>query len=401
MQTHPKPTRAAALEALEDFVPRAGRHYAAHRNSDHGQDDRSNVSSLSPYIRHRLITEQQVVDAVLRHHSLVDAEKFVQEVFWRTYWKGWLEMRPAVWDDYERGVDMLLAPRTDDSWNDHYAKACEACTRYDFFNDWVNELKETGYLHNHTRMWFASIWIFVLEIPWELGADFFYRHLLDGDAASNTLSWRWVAGLQTVGKAYFATAENIARFTGGRIAPDKIPMLSAPNAEDVKIYPAIPLPVVEGRASGHVGLLLTEEDLHPESLGLDRFSIEAVAGVSAVTARSSLPVSKQVADFTNGAVADGLNRAATHWSVAGQSLQRFDSETLIKWAQLHQLSAIVTAYAPVGPVATQLARLRPELATQGVTLHQVRRDWDSHAWPHATKGFFAFKERIPELLTRS
>ena len=399
MQTLPKPTRAAALEALEDFLPRAGRHYAAHRNFDYGQGDRSNVSSFSPYIRHRLITEQQVVDAVLRHHSFVDAEKFVQEVFWRTYWKGWLEMRPAVWDDYERGVDTLLASRTDAPWNDDYAKACGASTRYDFFNDWVNELKDTGYSHNHTRMWFASIWIFALEIPWELGADFFYRHLLDGDAASNTLSWRWVAGLQTAGKAYFASAENIARFTGGRIAPDKIALSSAPNAQDVKIYPALLLPLVEARATGRVGLLLTEEDLHSESLGLDGFSIEAVASVSAA-ARSSLSVSKRVSDFTQGVVADGLNRAAAHWSVAGQSLQRFDSETLIKWAQSHQLSAIVTAYAPVGPVATQLRRLRPELAAQGISLHQVRRDWDSHAWPHATKGFFVFKDKIPGLITR-
>jgi deoxyribodipyrimidine photo-lyase len=66
----------------------------------------------------------------------------------------------------------------------------------------VQELVETGYLHNHARMWFASIWIFTLRLPWELGADFFLRHLLDGDAASNTLSWRWVAGLHTKGKHY-------------------------------------------------------------------------------------------------------------------------------------------------------------------------------------------------------
>jgi deoxyribodipyrimidine photo-lyase len=65
-------------------------------------------------------------------------------------------------------------------------------------------------------MWFASIWIFTLGLPWRIGADFFYRHLLDGDAASNTLSWRWVAGLHTRGKAYAAESWNIEKFTGGR-----------------------------------------------------------------------------------------------------------------------------------------------------------------------------------------
>jgi deoxyribodipyrimidine photo-lyase len=75
------------------------------------------------------------------------------------------------------------------------------------FESWVTELVETGYLHNHARMWFASIWILTLGLPWRLGAVFLYRHLLDGDAASNTLGWRWVAGLQTRGKPYPADAK--------------------------------------------------------------------------------------------------------------------------------------------------------------------------------------------------
>ena len=69
----------------------------------------------------------------------------------------------------------------------------------------VKELKETNYLHNHARMWFASIWIFTLDLPWQLGAEFFMKHLYDGDAASNTLGWRWVAGIQTQGKNYLAS----------------------------------------------------------------------------------------------------------------------------------------------------------------------------------------------------
>ena len=83
-------------------------------------------------------------------------------------------------------------------------------------------LKKFNYLHNHTRMWFASIWIFTLNLPWQLGAEFFMKHLFDGDAASNTLGWRWVAGIQTQGKNYLATEWNIKKFTNNRFQNIKI-----------------------------------------------------------------------------------------------------------------------------------------------------------------------------------
>jgi deoxyribodipyrimidine photo-lyase len=100
--------RAEALLRLHNFVPHAGRDYAAGRNSDDGPDGSNQVSKLSPYLRHRLITEREVVAAVLRQHSLTAAEKYVQEVLWRTYWKGWLEMRPDVWRRYCAERDFAL-----------------------------------------------------------------------------------------------------------------------------------------------------------------------------------------------------------------------------------------------------------------------------------------------------
>ena len=95
--THFPPTRTEALRRLNGFVPHAARDYAARRNYDLGPGAHEGVSSLSPYIRTRLVTEAEIVTAVLGRFSLKSAEKFVQEVFWRTYWKGWLELRPAVW----------------------------------------------------------------------------------------------------------------------------------------------------------------------------------------------------------------------------------------------------------------------------------------------------------------
>ena len=88
---------------------------------------------------------------------------------WRTYWKGWLELRPNVWSDYLIELNKI---KEDFNNNQNYINAVEGKTNIECFNAWVNELKENNYLHNHTRMWFASIWIFTLELPWQLGAEF-------------------------------------------------------------------------------------------------------------------------------------------------------------------------------------------------------------------------------------
>lgn len=229
-------TRAAGLARLADFVPRAGRAYAAERNHDHGPGDRANVSTLSPWLRHRLVTEREVVEAVLVRHSPQAAEKFVQEVLWRTYWKGWLELRPSVWGRYRASLEPVLAGLDADA-RSRYDDAVAGRTGIDGFDDWARELVELGYLHNHARMWFASIWIFTLRLPWQLGADHFLRHLLDGDPASNTLSWRWVAGLQTVGKTYLATTQNIDFATEGRFRPTGLATEAIAVSEDAPVPP--------------------------------------------------------------------------------------------------------------------------------------------------------------------
>jgi deoxyribodipyrimidine photo-lyase len=162
-------TRDAALGRLHDFVARAGRTYAGRRNYDLGRGDRTNVSGLSPYLRHRLITEDEVVSAVLAQHSLNGAEKFIQEVCWRTYWKGWLEQRPSVWTDYLEDLALTrVAFENDAIHRMKLDRAIAGETGIECFDAWAQELRETGYLHNHSRMWFASIWIFTLELPWVL-----------------------------------------------------------------------------------------------------------------------------------------------------------------------------------------------------------------------------------------
>ncbi len=385
------PSRTMALDRLAHFVPTAGRIYATERNIDGGPDHPSSVSHLSPYVRHRLITEHDIIAQVLAQHSLPAAEKFVQEVLWRTYWKGWLEMRPSVWSRFIQERD-----RQRNSFHDHRVinDAEKGLTGIEGFDDWARELVETGYLHNHARMWFASIWIFTLRLPWALGADFFLRHLLDADAASNTLSWRWVAGLQTVGKTYLATTDNIARYTNGRFAPKGLAH-EAIALKEAAVEPARDLDQMPRHEPSQPSLLLvTHEDMHPESVFSRAYDFRAVL----VAADADLLWGDGARQFVTSAATDVTTRAVAHFNCPASVIKTLDAETLAASAKAAGVKQIITPYAPIGPVAETIAGLVPLLAKQGITLVTVRREWDSRFWPHAKKGFFAFKERMPALL---
>jgi deoxyribodipyrimidine photo-lyase len=381
------PTRAAGLARLHAFLPRAGADYAALRNLD--LDGHPHVSGLSPWLRHRLVTEAEVIDATLRAHP-AGADKFLAEVWWRTYWKGWLELRPGIWSAYRQGLQAALNRFAVEPGLAARAEAAMlGKTGIDGFDHWARELVATGYLHNHARMWFASIWIFTLHLPWELGADFFLRHLIDGDPASNTLSWRWVGGLHTPGKTYLATGENIAKNTHGRFHPENLSSVATP-------LPMVPLPAprpapqIESWNPALPGLLLvTEEDLSPDFLLDQGFRPGAVAVLTNVAGRSPLAVADHVHRFTAGAIADALTRLQ-----ATDAPILTDPREVLAVAQREGLARIITPFAPVGPVASGLAILAQEAAAQDVSVVQVLRGHDHRAWPHATHGFFRFREAV-------
>jgi deoxyribodipyrimidine photo-lyase len=388
------PTRSAGLSRLDAFVPRAGRAYAAKRNYDVA--GHADVSGLSPYIRHRLLTEAEVLTTVLQHHSPQAADKFAAEVFWRTYWKGWLEQRPVVWRSYQAGLRAALnRVQTEAALRQGWEAACGGTTGIDAFDHWARELVTTGYMHNHARMWFASIWIYTLRLPWELGADFFLRHLLDGDPASNTLSWRWVGGLQTPGKTYLARAENIATYTEGRFHPTGLASDATPLPFSPFPY-ARPLP--EGDAmprEGAVGLILTEDDLAPDDILAMGLRPLATATLQTTDGRSPLAVSPMVIDWVDGAFDDCTSRNADR---LGPVTRVKDASALVQWAKAADLRHVVTAYAPVGPAADALSEAKTSLAAEGISLSQIVRPFDALAWPHASAGFFRFREAIPRLL---
>ena len=387
-----EPTRDAALTRLAAFVPHSGRDYATGRNVDRGPLDRSNVSALSPYIRRRMITEEEVVRVVLRQHSFAAAEKFVQEVAWRTYWKGWLEMRPDMLARYQAELTQADAGLASNSaLNRRYQKAVEGRSGIDCFDVWVDELLTHGWLHNHARMWFASIWIFTLGLPWQLGADFFDRHLLDSDPASNTLSWRWVAGLHTRGKHYVARAENIEQNTLGRFNPaGQLNERALPLPEDAPPPPALMPHLDRPKLDKKVALILTEEDLHSESWSLDTEVVAIAVLPSAKRADGDSPA----AEFSRGALEDAADRAQAYFGVP---VEYREAATLADWAKTQNIRQLVTAYPPVGSVAEHLNSAKTGLKQEGLELVRLTRDWDRKLWPLATAGFFKLKTKLPDI----
>jgi deoxyribodipyrimidine photo-lyase len=390
-------SRSAALVRLEEFLPTAAS-YASERNfvrPGHG-----NVSRLSPWVQKRLLTESEIVAAARARWSFPAVEKFVQEVYWRTYWKGWLEQRPAAWSRWGESL-----PRLRESLSAEQRLALEAAlagkTGIAGFDAWAQELAATGYLHNHARMWFASIWIFTLRLPWELGAAFFYEHLLDGDVASNTLSWRWVAGLQTAGKTYVARADNIAFYTDGEHAPQANQLASAPFAIKEEPLPKV-LAWTEDAAQlsalknfERIGLWMHPEDLAAEQGELAGLKVRAVnaSWSDAVSVRAGW--SEKVSAWTKAALCDGAARAGQHFGAHVSSGETSDlARSLVEWAKQNGLQAVV-AYRPfVGPWLAEALALEAAMSAAGISLIWRRRAWDAEHFPHATRGYFPFWERI-------
>jgi deoxyribodipyrimidine photo-lyase len=367
------PTRSAALERLEQFVPLAAK-YAGSRNFDLGSGKHDGVSRLSPCIRTRLITEEEATRAVLTKHSPRAAEKFLQEIAWRTYWKGWLEMRPDVWSHY-------LSSLAEQEKSDAYESAISGRTGISCFDHWAVELLETGYLHNHARMWFASIWIFTLKLPWQLGADFFLTHLLDGDPAANTLSWRWVAGLHTPGKHYLARASNIEKFTIGRFNPvgqlnESATPIPADCTFERQVLHIPPNPKPQGR----VGHLMFPDDLAPppEDIG----EIHATAAYLP----DALKTTALVTAFLHGTINDTLNR--TH----GTRLDGPFQSSVNDWISAEKIDSIIISKPTVGHTRDFLESQK----IPGIT-HVFVRSWDRLLWPHATSGFFRLKKALPKI----
>ena len=371
-------SRAKAIEKLNHFIENNLTDYSKLRNFDLGPEGRSNVSCLSPYITHGIINEKEIIKKSLDKFSFAKNEKFIQEVLWRTYWKGWLELRPNVWNDY---LIELKKIREDFKDNKEYLNAIEGKTNIECFNYWVNELKENNYLHNHSRMWFASIWIFTLELPWQLGAEFFMQHLYDGDAASNTLGWRWVAGIQTQGKHYLASEWNIKKFTNNRFQNIKLNENAPPKISE-KTYSIIRQDFSNPQDIEGKNLVVFENNLSFEITDFKENNFKKIYIVAVKNENRSIKLSEKSVKFKSLLINDQQQRLK-------------DNSIECEVIDISEIKNIENCFGLYPTVGENLDYLN----SNNIKLDFLYRDLDRFSWQYCNKGFFNFKNYIPKIIS--
>ena len=371
-------TKAAALNKLNNFVEKNLFGYSKLRNFDFGPENRTNISGLSPYISHGVINEKEVIEKSLSKNTKKKNEKFIQEVLWRTYWKGWLELRPNVWTDYLIELNKIREEFKD---NQNYKNAIHGKTNIECFNHWVTELKENNYLHNHTRMWFASIWIFTLELPWQLGAEFFMQNLFDGDSASNTLGWRWVAGVQTQGKHYLASEWNIKKFTNNRFNNVKLNENAPPKISE-KTYSIIKQDFSNKNMENR-NLLIFENNLSFETTDFQNNRFKKIYIISNKNENRSIKLSEKVIKFKSLLIDDQRERLKNN---------SIDCD-VVDISEIKNIDeSVIGLYPTVGENLDYLN-------SNNLKLDFLYRKLDQYSWQYCNKGFFNFKNYIPKIIT--
>ncbi len=376
-----KPSRTFALEKLDNFIDKNLIDYSKLRNFDYGPENRTNVSGLSPYVSHGIINEIEIINKSLKKHSFVKNEKFIQEILWRVYWKGWLELRPNVWLDY---LNDLKKIKENFKNNQNYLIAIDGKTNIECFNYWVNELKENNYLHNHARMWFASIWIFTLKLPWQLGAEFFLQHLYDGDAASNTLGWRWVAGIQTKGKNYLASEWNIKKFTNNRFQNIKlnenaIPILSEKNYS-INNKDFANVEILENQS-----LLVFENNLSFETTDFQDIKFKKILLIDHKNNYRTINLSESVTNFKSGLLEDQKKRLE----------EKSINCEIININEIKNITENIYAIYP------SIGENLDFINLNGLkNIQFLYRKLDQFSWQYCNKGFFNFKNYIPKIIQK-
>ena len=371
-------SRDKVLKNLDNFIEKYLSEYSKLRNFDFGPNNRTNTSCLSPYITHGLINELEVVKKSLSKFSFSKNEKFIQEILWRTYWKGWLELRPTVWADYINDLKKIKEKFRD---NPNYKNAINGSTNVECFNEWIKELKENNYLHNHARMWFASIWIFTLNLPWQLGAELFMKHLYDGDAASNTLGWRWVAGIQTQGKHYLASEWNIKKFTNNRFQNIKLNE-NAPPIVSEKTYSITKRNFNNPQNIENKNLLLFDNNLSFETSDFQKYKFKKIYIISNQNQNRSIKISEKVIKFKLDLINDQKQRLHNN---------SIDCEII----NINEIKNIEDCYGLYPTVGENL----DYLSLNNIKLDFLYRNIDQFSWKYCNKGFFNFKNYIPKIIS--
>ena len=374
-----KPSREFATHQLEKFINKNLVEYSRLRNFDFGPNNRSNISCLSPYVTHGIISELEILNKCLKKFSFLKSEKFIQEIFWRIYWKGWLELRPKVWMDFLKDLKEIKPSFQN---NQNYLSAINGKTKIECFDNWVNELKNYNYLHNHTRMWFASIWIFTLGLPWQLGAEFFIKYLYDGDSASNTLGWRWVAGVQTKGKNYVALEWNIKKFTNNRFSNIKLNEKPVQVIDD-RNYSIINNSFINSNLSSNQDLLIFENNLSFEQSDFNNQSFKNIYFVFKGNDTRQIQLDEKVLSFKksliNNQIENLKNKSFNCKIINIQDLKNIKENLLALYPSVGENLDFIN-----------LNNLK--------NISFLYRKIDQFSWKYCNKGFFNFKNYIPKII---
>jgi deoxyribodipyrimidine photo-lyase len=363
------PTLAAARGRIAAVRPAA---YARTRNALDGA-----VSGLSPYITHGFVSLAEVLAGVASRHALPVQHKFVFELGWRAYFR-------HVWQ--HRGDAILRSLHEGPLPDDAYARELpadirQACTGVPVIDQAVHTLYATGTLHNHARMWLASYVVHLRKVHWRAGADWLYGHLLDGDLASNHLSWQWVAGTGSR-KPYLFNAENVARYAPASWhSPGSVIDTSYEALEQLARQRAQPLDAADARLDtrslaeprlgaeppGELGLSAPQSAdaagrdiwlVHPWSLGELPAALPAdtrVIGVCAADFHRAWPWSERRWRFVGSRMAQlaplrwyGDSAAIGTALAAARSVRSIDEPHLAPWlARWAQCEAAPTLFPPV------------------------------------------------------
>jgi deoxyribodipyrimidine photo-lyase len=193
--------RVAALAALQAYNPKD---YAARNHL------LAPISRLSMYLRHGMLSPRELADHLRARARGTDREEGLRQLAWREFF--WLVLK-------QKGravLENLEEPKYRVSWSPELpSDVREAQTGLPCADAWITHLTEDGYMHNHERMWFAAYLVHWRRVNWKAGYEFFREHLLDGDLASNALSWQWVASTFS-GKPYIMNQANIEKYSAGR-----------------------------------------------------------------------------------------------------------------------------------------------------------------------------------------
>jgi deoxyribodipyrimidine photo-lyase len=360
------------------FQTQIGKYHLT-RNFDLGPEKHATATSnLSQWITHRTLLERTLLKDLEHLEASEGLEKWRDELIWRLYFRSYLFHHPEIWQDLRLHTPAPSTPKSS----------------VVPFLAWVQELETTGYLHNHARMWLASIWIFQKGLNWKEGALWMYTRLLDGDIASNTLGWRWVAGLHTKGKAYHASSTNILKFTDGRFSDTTLPLRQSDCIREIPLAP-------ESRAELHVlpnqtlnlGLLLHPLDLSAEwptefqskptvllPLHKDRVPYQD-AGSAAINLTQ---VSGTL--FPDIPIEPDLNPS--------QPLADTLQTLALKW----QIDAWVTPFPGVGPYLDLFLTYLKADANQGIPLYFITDPLDLFIFSLRESSYFGFRKTFHKRL---